>query len=129
MTTLIVVALGGAFGAVARYLVSGWIQDVGRSFFPWGTLGVNVAGSLLLGFAMVWLQGTLASAEARSFVTIGFLGSFTTFSTFSYETLAMLRDGEWWRAGGYAMGSLAFGLAAIATGAVLASSLLRARSG
>ena len=127
--TVLAVALGGALGAVSRYLVSGWIQDASASFFPWGTLGVNVAGSLLLGFALVWLQGTVASAEARALVTIGFMGSFTTFSTFSYETVAMLRDGQWWRAGAYVTGSLALGLVAIATGAVLASSLLRARSG
>jgi CrcB protein len=127
--TVFAVAMGGALGAVSRYVVSGWIQDASASFFPWGTLGVNVLGSLLLGFALVWLQGTVTSAETRALLTIGFLGSFTTFSTFSYETVAMLRDGEWWRAGAYAMGSLALGLFAIATGAALASGLLRARSG
>jgi CrcB protein len=127
--TLLAVALGGALGAVARYLASGWLQDVTRGFFPWGTFGVNVAGSLLLGFALVWLQGTVASAEVRALITIGFLGSFTTFSTFSYETVAMLRDGEWWRAGGYAAGSLALGLVAVAAGAAIASGVLRTRSG
>ncbi len=127
--SVLAVALGGALGAVARYLASGWIQDATRSFFPWGTLGVNVAGSLLLGFALVWLQGTVASTEVRALVTIGFLGSFTTFSTFSYETVAMLRDGEWWRAGGYAAGSLALGLIAVAAGAAVASGILRTRSG
>jgi len=124
--TVLAVALGGALGAVARYLASGWIQDASRSFFPWGTLWVNVAGSLLLGFALVWLQ---ASAEVRALVTIGFLGSFTTFSTFSYETMAMLRDGEWWRAGGYTAGSLALGLVAVAAGAAIASGVLRTWSG
>jgi len=127
--TVLAVALGGALGAVARYLASGWLQDWSRSFFPWGTMGVNVAGSLLLGFALVWLQGTVASAEVRALITIGFLGSFTTFSTFSYETVAMLRDGEWWRAGGYAAGSLALGLVAVAAGAAIASGVLRTRSG
>jgi CrcB protein len=127
--TLLAVALGGALGAVARYLASGWLQDATRGFFPWGTFGVNVAGSLLLGFALVWLQGTVASAEVRALITIGFLGSFTTFSTFSYETVAMLRDGEWWRAGGYAAGSLALGLVAVAAGAAIASGVLRTRSG
>ncbi len=127
--TVLAVAFGGAFGAVARYLASGWIQDASGSFFPWGTMGVNLAGSLLLGFGMVWLQGTVTSAEVRALVTIGFLGSFTTFSTFSYETVAMLRDGEWLRAGGYALGSLALGLGAITMGAALASTFVRARSG
>lgn len=122
---LLVVAAGGALGAVGRYLVSGWVQEWVGTFFPWGTLAVNVAGSLLLGFALVWLQATVASAEARQFVAIGFLGSFTTFSTFSYETAAMLRDGEWWRAGGYIAASVLVGLAAVVAGMAAAGYLLR----
>lgn len=86
---------------------------------------VNVLGSLALGFGLVWLQASVASAEARQFVAIGFLGSFTTFSTFSYETAAMLRDGEWWRAGGYVAGSVAVGLAAVIFGMGAANALLR----
>jgi CrcB protein len=126
--TLLVIAIGGAFGAVSRYLTSGWVQTLAGGFFPWGTMAVNVAGSLVLGFMMVWLQSTATSAEMRDLVTIGFLGSFTTFSTFSYETAAMLRDGEWWRAGGYTAGSVALGLCAVALGAVLATTLSHARS-
>lgn len=128
MTVLLVVGLGGAVGAVARYAASGWVQTISSGFFPWGTMAVNVAGSLLLGFAMVWLQSTAASSELRALVTVGFLGSFTTFSTFSYETAAMLRDGEWWRAGGYTFGSVVLGLGAVALGAVLAAGLSQARS-
>lgn len=129
MMALLVVASGGALGATARYLAAGWVQDFTGGFFPWGTMTVNVAGSFLLGFAMIWLQDTLASAEMRNLVTIGFLGSFTTFSTFSYETLAMMRDGEWWRAGGYAAGSLFLGLLAVVAGGALAAGILgRARS-
>ena len=126
--SLLAVASGGAFGAVSRYLTSGWVQQLAGGFFPWGTFAVNVAGSLLLGFALIWLQNTVVSAEMRELVTIGFLGSFTTFSTFSYETVAMLRDGEWWRAGGYAAGSVALGLLAVVLGAALASSVLQTRS-
>ena len=126
--SLLAVASGGAFGAVSRYLASGWVQQLTGGFFPWGTLAVNVAGSLLLGFALIWLQGTVVSAEMRELVTIGFLGSFTTFSTFSFETVAMVRDGEWWRAGGYVAGSVALGLVAVVVGAALASSILQTRS-
>ena len=126
--SLLVVASGGALGAVSRYLASGWVQQLAGGFFPWGTFAVNVAGSLLLGFALVWLQGTVVSTEMRELVTIGFLGSFTTFSTFSYETVAMMRDGEWWRAGGYAAGSVILGLMAVVAGAVVASSILQTRS-
>lgn len=121
--TLVVVGLGGAMGAIARYLASGWVQDLTGGFFPWGTMAVNIVGSLLLGFALVWLQTTVTSAEVRHFIAIGFLGSFTTFSTFSYEALAMLRDGEWWRAGGYTVGSVTLGLLAVGTGAAIAMTL------
>jgi CrcB protein len=120
MNALLAVAAGGALGAVARYLGAGWVQDLTGGFFPWGTFVVNAAGCLLLGFSLVWLQATLVSTAMRDLVTIGFLGSFTTFSTFSYETVAMLRDGEWWRAGGYALGSVALGLVAVVAGGMLA---------
>ncbi len=127
--TLLVVGLGGAIGAVSRYLVSGWVQRLAGGFFPWGTLAVNVAGSLALGFVLVWLQSTLSSAELRAFAAIGVLGSFTTFSTFSYEALAMLRDGEWWRAGGYTTGSVLLGLVAVSLGAGIAMALSRPGQG
>ena len=125
MTALLAVASGGALGAVARYLGAGWVQDLTGGFFPWGTFLVNAVGCLFLGFSLVWLQATLVSSEMRDLVTIGFLGSFTTFSTFSYETVAMIRDGEWWRAGGYALGSLALGLVAVIAGGLLAGLLTR----
>ena len=64
-----------------------------------GTLVVNVTGSLLLGFGMQAMEIFPVSAAVRTTVAVGFLGAFTTFSTFSYETVVMLRDGEWWRAG------------------------------
>ena len=126
--TLLVVAAGGALGAVSRYLASGWVQGITGDFFPWGTFSVNVAGSLALGFLMVWLQGVVSSPEMRQFVTIGFLGSFTTFSTFSFETVAMLRDGEWWRAGGYTAGSVALGILAVIAGAAAAAALMGGRA-
>jgi CrcB protein len=125
--TYLVIGVGGAFGAVSRYVTSGWVQALTGSFFPWGTMVVNVTGSLALGFLMVWLQSTTSSAEVRDLITVGFLGSFTTFSTFSYETVAMLRGGEWWRAGGYTAGSVVLSLMAVALGAYLAT-LSQARS-
>ena len=121
--TLIVIAVGGALGAVSRYLATGWVQAVTGSAFPWGTMAVNVAGSLALGFLVVWVQSTSISAELRDLATVGFLGSFTTFSTFSHETAVMLRGGEWWRAGGYTAGSVALGLTAVVVGGILAASL------
>jgi len=122
--TLLVVAIGGALGAVSRYLVSGWVQDAVGATFPWGTMAVNVVGSLVLGFALVWLQ-TDVSVETRQFVALGFLASFTTFSTFSYEAIALLRAGDWWRAGGYVTGSVLLAIVAVGVGMALASTLAR----
>lgn len=125
--TFLAVGAGGALGALARYVAAGWVQTATGDFFPWGTLTVNAVGSALLGFLMTWLQATVASPEIRQLITIGFLGSFTTFSTFSYETVAMLRDGDWWRAGGYLTGSLLIGLMAVWAGMQVANSLLSRR--
>lgn len=106
--TILAVAAGGALGAVARYLLAvrvyGWLGID----FPWGTLGVNVIGSLLLGvvIALVEERGMFSPA-GRSFLTIGFLGGMTTFSTFVYEGWEFTRDGEILRAGVYASLSLA----------------------
>jgi CrcB protein len=125
--TLLVVGLGGAGGAIARYLVGGWVQSLSGTFFPWGTFVVNLTGSFALGFVLVWLQSTVATPELRALIAIGFLGSFTTFSTFSYEALSMLRDGQWWQATGYTAGSVAVGLIAVALGAGLAALLTHTR--
>jgi CrcB protein len=123
MTTLLVVAFGGALGAVSRYLATEWIQALVGAAFPWGTFAVNVTGSLGLGFALVWLQAAASTTELRQLVAVGFLGSFTTFSTFSLEALAMLRDGHWASAGGYVAGSVLLGLAGVAAGIALAGAV------
>jgi CrcB protein len=121
----IVVGLGGALGAVARYYVTDWVRSLAGAEMPWGTLAVNVVGSLTLGFLFVWLEHRAPSNLSRELLAIGFLGSFTTFSTFSYETVALARAGEVVRAGGYALGSLALGVAAVLAGAMLATVLVR----
>jgi CrcB protein len=126
---LVVVGAGGALGAVLRYYVTDWVRHVAGAEMPWGTLVVNVLGSLAFGFLLVWLQSRASSAQAREFLAIGFLGSFTTFSTYSYETVALARAGEVWRAGGYALGSLVLGVLAVFVGASLATVLTRGLSG
>ena len=125
MGTILSVAVGGALGAVARYGIGGWFQQATRSDFPWGTMLVNVTGSLLLGFLMVWLRATTASVEARTLLTVGVLGGYTTFSTLTYETAAMFQEGEWRRAGFYALGSLVLGLVALIMGMAADDALLR----
>lgn len=97
MRPLLAVALGGALGAVSRYLISGWVMRFSHgSPFPFGTLTVNVTGSFLLGLLMsLGSEGSmLVPPTARVMIGVGVLGAFTTFSTFSYETIEALRVGD-----------------------------------
>ncbi len=114
-------------GAVARYGLSGFVYQRFSDAFPWGTMTVNVVGSLALGFAVVYFENSLASPELRKAVTIGLLGSFTTFSTFAYESVALFQDGEWTRAGGYVLGSVVLASLAVVVGLALATVLVRSR--
>jgi len=123
--TLAYVALGGALGALARYGISGWVYDRMGESFPWGTLVVNLVGCLALGLVIRWLQVSAVSPEVRPFLTIGVLGAFTTFSTFSYETVALLQEGQWLRAGLYMGGSVVLGLIAMLAGMALATAFAR----
>ncbi len=123
----IFVTVGGATGALARYWLSGWVASAFSGFFPLGTLVVNVLGSFLWGFGMQAMEAVPVSAEVRTMLTIGFLGAFTTFSTFSYETVALLRDGDWTRATLYTGLSFVLGLTAVLIGIGAASVLLKAR--
>lgn len=127
--TLAYVALGGALGALARYGISGWVYDRMGETFPWGTLVVNVLGCLALGAVVRWLQVSAVSPEMRPFLTIGLLGAFTTFSTFSFETVALLQDGQWTKAGVYLGASVLVGLAAVITGMAAVTALTRAGGG
>jgi CrcB protein len=94
--------------------------------FPWGTLGVNVSGSFLMGVLVAALERGTLPPEFQALLAVGILGSFTTFSAFSLETLALLQDGAWGRALAYALGSLALGLLGVAAGMALAGGFRRA---
>jgi CrcB protein len=124
---LFVIAGGGALGALARYGLWGWVQGHTGLTFPWGTLVVNLLGSLLIGLTMRLLEGFALAPEVRTFAIVGLLGSFTTFSTYSYETVALLREGDWRRAAFYALGSVVLGVCAVGLGLVGGDLLLRAR--
>lgn len=99
--TALWVMLGSALGGGARYGISGLVARAVGETFPWGTLAVNVAGSFLIGLVAV-LTGpdgrVLIGGPARQFIMTGMLGGFTTFSSFSLQTLALAQDGEWGRA-------------------------------
>lgn len=108
------VALGSALGGVARYLLGGLVQSASRGTFPAGTLVVNVTGCFLLGLIFRYAADSAAiTPELRAMLTIGFCGGYTTFSTFSYETVRLIEDGEGARAALYVL--LSVGLSVGAT--------------
>jgi CrcB protein len=118
------VALGGALGSMARWALSGAVQRWSGTAFPWGTFAVNLLGSLLIGVVTALaLERALVPPPARLFLVTGVLGGFTTFSALSYETFALLRDGQWLAAAGYALGSVVAGVGATVAGYGLALKL------
>ncbi len=130
MRHLLAVAIGGGLGSMARYLLQGWVQRRAgeahgwAAVFPWGTLAVNVLGCLVIGFAAALFEERLLVAPAiRTFILIGLLGGFTTFSSFGYETFALLREGSTLLAFANVATSVATGLAAVVAGALLARAL------
>lgn len=94
MKHLLIIAFGGSLGAVSRYLISKNIQSIFNQVLPLGTLFVNVIGSFLIGFLFYLFDYVIVPGEIKSFLTIGFLGAFTTFSTFSLETINLFKAGE-----------------------------------
>jgi CrcB protein len=126
--TYLCVALGSALGGVARFWLSGLVgQRVGESF-PWGTVFVNVTGSFVIGFVgtLTGPEGrVLVPSDARIFVMVGICGGYTTFSSFSLQTLNLGRDGEWLLAGGNVLFSVVLCLVAVWLGHVCAAAINR----
>lgn len=122
------VAVGSALGGVARYWCSGLAANWFGETFPWGTLIVNVTGSFLIGViaTLTSPDGRLmVSPEARQFMMVGIMGGFTTFSSFSLQTLRLAQDGDWLRAGLNVIGSVAACLIMVRAGHVMAALLNR----
>lgn len=119
MSLYIWIAIGSALGGITRFAFSGFVANHWGETFPWGTLIVNVTGSFVIGFFATltgpdgrWLVGPVA----RQFVMIGVIGGYTTFSSFTVQTLNLVRDGDWLRAGGNILCSVILGLIAVFLG-------------
>ena len=118
------IGLGSALGGIARFWLSGIVAHMLGATFPWGTLIVNITGCAFIGFfaALTGPDGRLlAGAPLRQFVMIGICGGYTTFSSFSLETLNLAREGEWMRAGGNILLSVVLCLAGVRLGYMLAA--------
>ena len=97
--TLLIVAFGGAVGAITRFQITNWFNGWFGNSFPYATLTVNVVGCFIMGLLVAALNtGTLISPHWRPLIAVGFLGALTTFSTFSFDTLALFTQGFWLRA-------------------------------
>lgn len=125
MQLILAVAAGGAIGSVARYLMAGWIGHVAGPGFPLGVMVVNILGSAVMGvlvegFALVWH----ASPELRAFLTVGVLGGFTTFSSFSLDAVLLFQKGEVGMGAIYVLGSVALSLAGLVAGLHIARAVL-----
>jgi CrcB protein len=114
----------GVLGTLARYYLQGVVSDRTSPDFPYGTLVVNLTACLALGAVVQYaLRHISFPADWRTAITVGFFGAYSTFSTFSYETIKMLEEGQWTRAAAYLGGSIIGGLAAIWLGMRLGSAL------
>ena len=110
---ILLVFVGGGLGAVARYLLQGFVYRITGAGFPYGTIVVNVVGCFVIGLLMSSMEERfMATPSLRIFLTIGILGGFTTFSSFSYETMALVREGDLIAGGINVVASLAICLGA-----------------
>jgi CrcB protein len=115
--TLILIAVGGALGSVARYLVDGWVLDRVGATFPFGTLVVNLSGAFVLGLlSALTIDRSILPADIRAPVMIGFLGAYTTFSTLMLESWRLVESGEVVAGTVNVVGSAALGILAVLTG-------------
>ena len=126
MMSYIWIAIGSAIGGAARYWCTGFAARPFGETFPWGTLLVNITGSLIIGFfaTLTGPDGRIfVSSTTRQFVMIGLCGGYTTFSSFSLQTLNLVQDSEWLQAGGNIVGSVVLCLFAVWLGHILAASI------
>jgi fluoride exporter len=116
----VAVAVGGAFGALARYVLDTWVSERTGGLFPWGTLVINISGAFALGLlATLAIDRSVLSPEVRPIAMIGFLGAYTTFSTWMLDCWRLAQAGAWPLAAANLVGSVILGLAAVGLGVAL----------
>jgi CrcB protein len=121
---VLLVALGGALGSVARYLLGGWIAGRLGAAFPYGTFVINLTASFIIGFFLAFAEDRAGiSPYWRLFIAVGFVGGYSTFSTYEYESIRLLQDGEFLLGAIYLVGSMAAGAIA-AIGGITVGSLI-----
>ncbi|MBI3967160.1 MAG: fluoride efflux transporter CrcB [Chloroflexi bacterium] len=120
------VGLGGGIGAIARYALGVWIVSRVGAAFPWHTLLINVTGSLAIGLVVAVLtERVVADPAWRLLLVVGFLGGYTTFSSYTFEALSLIESGHWPAALWYALGSNGLGLAAALLGQIIGRAVSR----
>jgi CrcB protein len=119
MLRLFFCAVGGMFGALLRYKIIDWAYHHSVFEFPWGTLGINLAGSFMIGFLWGVFEGIAIPSDYKVFVLVGFLGSFTTFSTLAFENFQLFRHGEILSAVFYLLSSNVIGITLVFVGYLL----------
>jgi CrcB protein len=123
-TNVLLVGVGGFVGSIARYLVAVLFANQMSSVFPFATLAVNIVGCFVIGILFALSdRGNILSPEWRVLLTTGFCGGFTTFSTFSYESLRLIQDGEYLYVALYVLASVVIGLAATYVGIIVIKSI------
>jgi CrcB protein len=124
MLKYVLIAIGGAIGSALRYWVGSTVSGRMGARFPFGTLVINMSACLIIGFTLTFMgKRAFLNPAWRFLIPIGFIGAYSTFSTYEWETLSTLRSGAFFLAALYALGSLIFGLAATWSGAALADLL------
>jgi CrcB protein len=117
----LVISLGGILGANARYLLGTWIAQRYGTSFPYGTLVINISGSFVIGLFLTLIsERFVVHPNWRLFFAVGFLGAYTTFSTFSYESVVLIQNGSWWLGLVNMVGSVVLGPVAVVLGMAVA---------